>query len=390
MKFSHWNHILPFLVMASIGIGMPLITMGQAENSTENGGRKIVAAGEVIDGDYIAAGEIVEISGTVNGDVYIVGGQILVDGEINGDLLAIGNTISISGRVAQNVRVLGGQVILSGEVGRNVTLAGMNIELTSSARVEGGVVIGASTVVLASPIKKNVRVGGRNLTLSNTIDGNLDAAVDAIRLTSKAEVRGDFTYWSNRLASIDETATIVGSITRKAPQYSFSLETVLGDFARFVRPFFILASFLTTLILGLLLTRFLPGYTRATVQTLRTRRWRSLTSGITALLIIPILFGLLIITVVGIPLGFIVLTLSSVLLYGARIFVMVLIGVLILERFGKESNDMRAFIVGLIVYSLLVLIPIIGWAISFLAVLFGLGAAIQTLKQRHFSKKSTV
>jgi len=123
------------------------------------------------------------------------------------------------------------------------------------------------------------------------------------------------------------------------------------------------------------------------VDTLSSRRWRSFTTGITTLLIIPILFGLLIITIVGIPLGLILLTFSSFILYVARIFVMIAIGTFILKRFGKSGEGFWTFVIGLVVYSLLVLIPFIGWIISFLAALFGVGAAIQAFKDQYFQKR---
>jgi len=391
MKFSlSFRQVVAFLFLASAAFGIPLAVAGQDSEAQKNAERKIVAVNEVIDGDYTAAGETVEISGTVNGDVYVVGGQVLVNGEINGDLLAVGATISISGTVSQNVRVLGGQVVISGNVGRNVTIGGMNIELTSAADIKGGVVIGGANVVLAAPIGKDVKVGGRNLTIANTIKGNVEAAVEGVRLTSKALVQGDLTYWSNRAASIDEASTVEGTVTRKAPQtYSLGKGKAVNDVLMFLQPVLAVVSFLTTLVFGLLLIRFFPEYTKATVFTVRNRRWRSLTSGVTAFLVIPILFGLLIITIVGIPLGFILLTLSSLILYVARIFVMIAIGAFILERFGRNMNDYWTFVGGLVVYSLLVLIPVVGWVISLLAALFGVGAALQTLKERVSKDKKT-
>lgn len=378
-----------FVLAILVGVvGIPLLFAGQNNNTQRGEERKIVAAGEVLNRDYVAAGETIEIAGTVNGDVYIAGGQILINGEINGDLLAIGATISISGKVSQNVRVIGGQVIISGEIGRNVSIGGINIELTNAADIQGGVVIGGANIFLASPIEKDVRVGGRNLTIGNAINGNIEAAVESVRLTSEAAIAGDFTYWSNKEASLDKDAKIEGAITRKAPQGFFIFGgKLVSDFFQAMQPFFAFLSLITTLVLGFLFIRFFPAYTRAVVDTLSSRRWRSFTTGITTLVIIPILFGLLIITIVGIPLGLILLTLSSFILYVARIFVIIAIGTFILKRLSKTGGDFLAFLIGLIVYSVLVLIPIIGWIVPFFSALFGLGAAVQTFKDLYVRKK---
>jgi len=365
-------------------LGMPLGVTAQA-----SGGRTVVAAEEVVDGDYFVAAETVEIAGTVKGDAYVVGGQVFVTGTIDGDLLAVGATISISGVVTQNVRVLGSQVIVTGNVGRNLSVAAMNLQLTNAAKIGGGITVASSNAILAAPIAKDARIAGRNLTVANIIGGDVEAAVEVIRLTSKAKIGGDFTYWSNRTASIDKEALVEGAVLRKTPQKLIELEQIFGSFTSFVKPFLGLASLFASLILGLLLIQTTPEYSRAVVTTLRKRRWRSFTTGVMALLLIPLLFGVLIITIVGIPLGFVLLMLSSVILYVARIFVMLWMGTLIFERLGKQVPDAWAFGVGLILYSLLVLIPLVGWAVSFFAVVFGLGAAIGTFQERYLRKDRT-
>jgi len=376
MKYS----IITFCLLLCIS----LVVLSDARAQSEQGGA-IVPTGVIVNHDYTGVGETVEISGTINGDAYVVGGQVFINGTINGDLLAIGGTITISGSVSQNIRVLGGQVVVNGTIGRNATVAGMNVTFTDSAVVGGGVMAGGSNILMAGVVEKDARIAGRNLTMAGVVKGNVDASVENIRTTSGAEIGGDFTYWSNRLASIDENATINGTITRKTPQ---ELPGVLGGFFTslnsFLKPFLGIVSFFNTLILGLLLVRFFPVYSEAVVTTLRTRRWKSLTSGIAALLIIPVVFGLLIITLVGIPLGLLLVFLSALMMYLARIFSMVLIGRLIFERMGKKRGIAFTFFVGLLVYSLLVQIPLLGWVLPFITALFGLGAAIQTFKERKF------
>ena len=370
-------------IMCIAGFGVFAISFAQGGQE----GRKVVEVGEVIEGDYIAAGETIEIAGVVQGDVYVLGGQVLVSGTIQGDLLALGGIVSISGSVEQNIRMAGWQVIVSGNVGRNVTAGGMNIEFTKGSSVQGAVVAGGANIVANGPIERGAKVAGKNLVVSSTINGDLEAAVEIIRLTQGAGVSGDFIYWSNREASVGEGVMIGGDITKKAAQGPGAyIGQVTQPITQLIRPFLGIASFLTSLVLGMLVIRLLPDYSRQTVDTLRSRIWRSVTSGITTLLVIPIVFGLLIITVVGIPLGFLLLMVSSLMLYCARIFIMLWIGMVISERLGKNISSTHAFIIGLIVYSVVVQMPVIGWAVSFVAVLFGLGAAVQTAKEKYFAR----
>src|SRR5262245_39250872 len=103
-------------LLISLLIAMPSDTGAEEQDQRmENGPLRkhvIVPAGQVINRDYFAFGEIVEISGTVNGDVYAAGAHVAVDGTVNGDLLAAGGTVAISGTVARDARVAGGQVTI--------------------------------------------------------------------------------------------------------------------------------------------------------------------------------------------------------------------------------------------------------------------------------------
>src|SRR3990167_5151877 len=79
---------------------LPLITTGvYAAKNLQRSETVLVPKGEVVEGDYFAAGERVTIAGTVNGDAYVAGGNVVVEGEINGDLIRAGGTVNGRGKV---------------------------------------------------------------------------------------------------------------------------------------------------------------------------------------------------------------------------------------------------------------------------------------------------
>ena len=383
MRFSV---VFAIILLVALGVGTAIFA-----NAQQEGERKVVPFGQVIEGDYVAAGDTVEISGVVKGDAYVAGAQVLVNGTIEGDLLAVGGTVSIAGQVQQNVRAAGWQVIISGNVGRNVTVGGMNVEVTKEADLQGNFVAGAANTVLNGPVAKSVKIAGRNLTMSNKVQGDVEAAVDIIRLASGADLLGNFTYWSNREVSFEEGIQVRGTVTRKAGQgFAGYAEQISGSVSSFLKPFLGITSFLSSLVLGALLIQLFPNFTRQTIFALREKKWRCLSNGLLALLLIPIIFGVFIITIVGIPLGIMLLFFSSLLLYIARIFVMLWVGMLITEKLGKNVSDMWAFVIGLIVYSILVQLPVIGWVVPSVAAILGLGAIVSRLKETYFANKHQV
>jgi len=374
----------PFVVALSVFALLALNSQASEAQERFFQGKAIVSvpANQVINRDYFAFGQLIEISGTVNGDVYALGGQIVVDGKINGDLLASGGAINISGEISQDVRIAGGQINISGQIGRNLTVGGGNIELTPSGVVHGGVVSAGGNIHLASPVGGYAKVMAGNLIVSNKINGDLQAAVGSIRLTSKAEVTGDLTYMSAREASIAEGTKIGGTVTRHSPP-SMPRHSARLIFA-FLAGMSILMkgiSFISTLILGLLSIRFIPNYHHSAVFMLRERTLACLGMGFVTVVVAPVLIMILMATIVGIPLALILSAVYVIALYWSRIFSITWVGEAFFGLFRKKASPGWAFFFGLAIYFFLSLIPVLGWLIALFIMLFGLGTEMLTRKE---------
>lgn len=343
-----------------------------------------VPASQVVDGDYFAFGETVEISGTVNGDLYASGSQVVIDGRVNGDVLVAGGRVNLSGSVSQDVRAAGGQVTIAGNVGRNLTVAGGNVEIASSAVVRGGVVAAGGSVDLAAPVGGAAKIAAGTLILANRIAGNVEAAVGTLRIASKAEIDGNVSYWSGREASVSEGARIKGKMVRNVPPE----RPRLFPAALFAWLVFVSINFVCTLILGLLSARFLPRYHQSVIATLRERPWASLGVGFVAAVVLPVVCALLFATVLAIPLALILLLAFFILLYWSRIYAIGRIGESILARLRPASSRASAFVLGLFVYYILAIIPVVGWLVVPLVILFGLGAELIARKQFYVTARS--
>ena len=356
----------------------------RSEEGTDGwrGGTRSVSRAEVIAGDYFAAGSLVTISGTVNGDVYAFAGQVVIDGRVEGDVIVAAGRVSIAGRVSQDVRIAGGQVTVSGEVGRNVTVAGGSIELVRGAGLRGGLVAAGGTVHVAAPVDRGARVAAGTLIVSSRIGENVDAAVGTLTLASNAEIQGNVRYMSRQEASVDRGAQIRGRLSRAAPpDLPGPRPWRLIAFLTGGTLVLIAVSFVSTLVLGLLSIRFLPRYHGSAVAILREKPWTALGVGFLAAVVTPVACLLLLATIVGAPLGLIVAVSYLILLYWGRIFVASRIGEAICGRFRAAPGPGWTFLVGLVAYYLLVLIPLIGGLVVGLVVLFGLGAELIGRKQ---------
>ncbi len=341
-----------------------------------------VGRDEVIDKDfYVKVGDVVEIAGVVNGDVVVAGGQVIVDGIVNGDLIAGGGMISVSGEVTQDARLFGGQITISGLIGRNLTAVGGNVDITSTAEVVGGVLGAGGNFNIAGPVGGEVMVGAGNLVIANEVGGDIEAGVGMLRLSEDASVGGDLTYYSDTEATISENAIVSGEIVMKeTPESSFEFKDYEDyDFEGFGRGFkfgITVFKFLTALLFGVLLLKFYPNYTKRVAETVQKKFWKSLGVGFLALIITPLAILVLMVTIIGIPLGIMLGFTYMVGLYVAKIFIAYTIGLYVFRKSSKRIGRYWPMVVGLLIFYVVTFIPILGGLVAFGVAVTGFGAIV--------------
>lgn len=328
---------------------------------------------QTVNKDYFAQGGIVNVLGVINGDAYIFGRSVVVDGTINGDLIVAGGTVDIRGKVSNDIRVAGGQVIISGETGGNITAAGGTVNLIDSAKVGGSLVAGAGNLNVMAPIGKGANIAANQIILGNSIGGDVDAKATQLTLLPKADISGNLIYQSNNSAQIESGARVAGKTTQN---FTPRNEPQPGGAAKAIGGFILISqiiNFISSLIIGLLLIYFLPRFILGVSGEIIQRPVVSLIIGLIALIVIPVIIFLLFITIIGLPLGLILLALYLIALYLAKIFVSLTIGRWVLGMFNSKLKNGWALFLGLIIYEVFSLIPIVNIFTGLLVIFAGLG-----------------
>ncbi|MCL5073086.1 MAG: hypothetical protein M1308_19690 [Actinobacteria bacterium] len=380
--------LILFILFAFIfifGIALP----ASAQNTDKKQTNIVLPQNQTVNNDYFASGDNVTLSGTVNGDAYVAGGNVVIEGTVNGDLLVAGGNVNIRGRVTNDVRAAGGQVNVSGNIGGNLTVAGGSINITDAARLTGSLVAAGGSLEVFAPIGKEANIAGGQITLGNSVAKFVNASVGQLTVTSRARINGDLNYWSNTKANIQQGAVVEGQTRQNLVERPREpkLQDVAGAFAA-ASLFFKIVSFLSYLVVGLLLIRFAPVYSREIGNTVIKNPWMSLLVGFLAFILAPILFVMLLITIIGIPLALILLAVFLIKLFLSVIFASLAIGYLILKQSEKNVNLNWALVLGLIIYEIATLIPVLGGLVTLFAFLFGLGAILIAEKNIYLSLKS--
>lgn len=358
-----------------------IVGAGTAYAETRTGDEVTVGADEVINENLYIGGRTITIEGVVNGDVYVGAQTVTVSGEINGDLIVGAETITITGVVNDDIRAAGRALTVgdSALVDNGITFFGEQLSIEEGSEVTGTVIFYGRTLSVDSVVGGDVVGGADDVHLNGSVGGSTYLMADALTVGDSAVIAGDLEYKSPREATIASGATIGGEVDYERVQSGQSdawsdWQFMLG---------FQLWSFFSTLIVGLVLLALLPKPTIALSERIRTRPLVTLGVGALVFIATPAVFFILLFSLIGIPLAFLLLATFLMTLYLSGIFVSIALGTLLLGRMQKSEkgpNAYLALIVGMVVMFALLQIPFAGKFLALLVVFFGLGAGIYALR----------
>jgi hypothetical protein len=188
---------------------------------------------------------------------------------------------------------------------------------------------------------------------------------------SGAEIGGDLV--TRGTPQVEEGATIRGDRDSVVTRFDFEMSRFAGRIAWWV------GYSISVLILGLLLLAFAPQLFAAVRETARERLGSSIGWGVGLFFLLPIASVLLLVTVVGIPLGiFTLLALAFIYTLG-YVVATVAAGSMIMR---SSPSRYVVFLVGWVVLRLLALIPFVGGWLWFIGSVWGLGLLAVAIRNR--------
>lgn len=362
---------LVFVLALSL-LALPFISHALVAKSGDT-----VTVNEVVDGNFFAAGNMVTIAGTVNGDVFAAGNNVSITGTVNGDVFVAGSSIDISGKVNGNIRAAGSNISIRGAVERNVMAAGANMFITPTASIGRHVTFTGATVSINAPIGGQLDGAVESMTIDSTVSGEvaLDLGSDGkLVLGPNAYLGSSLEYTSKNEAIMDDKAVVIGDtiynpVTKGAPVDK-------GDAKKFFAlGFFVtkVISLISLFILGLVLILMAPKAMDKYNDIMAKKFWAKVGLGLVILIVTPIVAILLLVTIIGIPLGIITLLVYGIFLYVAKALAALALGKFITDYFKWKIHLLVSFALGLVLMSLIVLIPVIGWIFSFIIFLWAIG-----------------
>ena len=347
-------------------------------SATESTNRVYVSPEQTLEGATFLSGHQIQVDGIIDGDLYAVGQDVIINGQVRGDIIAAAQTISILSPIEGNLRLAGQTVRISKPVSGSATIASQVLSLDTEGRIGRDLVFGANTVNISGEIARNIYGGASILNLSGNIGNTVHLyGVQQLNLLDGAMVGGDLIYSSEQKAYISPNASLIGNERWQ------EIKPVPDLKPTHALPWSLATLYLLSLA-GLLIVYWVFRLwkkeswdylaTPATAQP-----WSSFGIGLLTLLATPILFVLLLITVIGIPLGIILILAYGVFLYLSTLIVSQSLTQRLRTRFNYRGHDFWPFMIILIILTLVTKIPLIGWLIGLIVLSLGLGSSLKAI-----------
>lgn len=300
-----------------------------------------------------------------------------VTGTIGGNLVAMGKAVEVRGRVEGTVYAVAESLVVDGQVGNSVVSFGNDTAIDRGAALGGNWIGFGDRLRAQGSIGRGVLVFARDLRLDNQVSGDVEAWTGRLTLGRSSAIEGAVTYHSEQEAVIESGA--------RAGALKFVPWEGRSGRGATSRPGVRLAvRFAGFLVVGLILLALLPGMRTRFPRAVVRYPWQSPLAGLAILVAVPVAAILLLMTLVGAPLGLLSLLLYPVALYTGQVLLSWTAGRLIADRWSWLGGQHWAviFLAGAIVTTLLTELPFIRFACSFVAVVYGLGGLLFALTNR--------
>jgi hypothetical protein len=327
--------------------------------------------------DRFAAGRAVSLDGHTAGDAFAAGGRVTVDGAIAGDAFLAGGHLEVRAPVGKGLYAAGASVVASGAVTQNARLVGGTVEVTPGAHFGGGLSMAGRTLSFAGTTDGYLQMAGRDVTVNGRVGGDAEISATRIEIGPGAHITGKLRYRSDREPALATGAVIDGGLERlpgslRAWSWHNGADQALRGVSRGIW-------FSGSFVLGAVLLLLAPAFFAATSRQAASEWPLCLGVGFGVLIAVPVAAAMLIVTLIGIPLGLLAIALYAMLLLLGHIVAAVAVGDFALGRWAPARAAapgwrVLAFLGALFAIALLRRVPLVGGLAALLVFLAGVGA----------------
>lgn len=280
------------------------------------------------------------------------------------DTVRIGGHVDITEAIAGSLHAAGGRIDIEAPIGGDASLAGGSINVKA-------------------PVTRDLHIAGGHVTIDGPVGGDVSVAAGTLELGPEARISGKLAFYGGELKR-DPAAVVSGPVVQTKERVDHRHRLGDRNFSRHAGGWVWTSGLL---VLAALIAAGLPGPSRRMAEELRERPWLTAMVGLVALTTIPVAAVLLMVTIIGIPIGLLAIAGYAALLLIGYVWLAVAIGGMLLERVKPETAAMAAWRAGaaavaMLALALLTRLPFVGGLIVFTALVVGVGMIVAVVMGR--------
>ncbi len=338
----------------------------------KSGNEIIIGPDEVIDDDLIAAGRIVKIEGKVNGDVFAFAQEVIISGMINGSVYTGGSEIKFKAKDCRSLWTFCGFLGADGNIENNLLFFGGELRTEKTNLVKKDLLAFGREINIDGEIHGRIKGNMGSFNLNGKI-GSANIEANSVNIKSGSTVTGDLSIKSRQEPNIEPDAKILGKTDYQKVEGKESKQKK-GGLVRTIKTIF----FISRVVIGIILIALFKPLIVKTNEILKNATWKSLGFGFLTIIVIPVLMVITLITIIGIPVSIFCLFLFLTLAYLSGIVFATGFGEFLIKLIKKEGtiSPFISFLVGIIIISLVSLIPYLGFLVRLVVFFFGSGMLV--------------
>jgi len=271
--------------------------------------------------------------------------------------------------------------VLDQRPGNDLSGVGQDITIPVGTTHDGEIVCVYGHVTIDGHVNGDVTVVAGSLDIKGSVEGNVTGVASRMDIDKKAKIDGDVTNVGGSLRR--NGATVQGQVVNipfgiSVPSWGHGLRSGWGDFAGFFFWWKLFAIFLF-FVCALLLAALVPDRIRLISEEAPARLFTAFVFGLVGYVVFVFAQLFLTITLIGIPLVFLLYLVFVVLKWLAMCGIFHQIGSRIGKAMGRELSLLGAILLGFLPFALLRFVPFcVGFSIWFLVEILAFGYLILT------------
>ncbi|MFT5179665.1 MAG: hypothetical protein ACI9GH_000484 [Candidatus Paceibacteria bacterium] len=348
--------------------------MGFAADVRSGGELKIGGTSVIEENLYVGAGTVV-IDQDVNADLSVAGGTVDINSTVTGDIVVSGGTINFRGVAKDDIKIAGGTAIFSGIAEKDLVLIGGTLRVEQGSVINGDVIILGGNVFFAGEANNQTKIVAGNVFIDGNIKGDTEITTQHLIFGENAKVEGTLSYFAPEESFISDeavTGEVMFNQIESLRDNSFVKRMILN-----VVSFWIVLRFITTIILAFILVYVFRFFSQSTVNYAMERYGRSFVAGIIFLIFTPIVSVVFFISLIAIPFAVLLMLAYFFITIVATGISGIFTGALVKKWIMKDKNisvSFRSAAIGVIILTLLQLLPIFGDIIRLIITVISIGA----------------